>query len=50
MFHHFIQPASGVLFIEPKTINYYASFVRSSMTITGANAIMHFLVGLYMRS
>ncbi len=40
-----LQPASKVLFVEPKTINYYASFVGSSMTITGDNAIMHFPTG-----
>ncbi len=39
-----IQPISRV-FIEPKTINYFASFVRSSMTITGTNTIMHFPIG-----
>ncbi len=45
MFHHFIQPASKVLFIEPKTINYYASFVRSSMTVTNSYTTMHFPTG-----
>ena len=41
-----LQPISKVLFIEPKTINYFASFVRSSMTTTETNTIMHFPTGL----
>ena len=44
-----LQPLSKnkMLFIEPKTIKYHASYYKSTMTITNSERIMHFGTGTY---